>query len=367
MALIFRNGHVYYYESFRRSGRVVTRYVASGERALIIAELNKQWRHELRRLRETTRSEKNARRERARQDRACWGERRARLNAVEQVLRDFCRSVEQAFGLAMLISGHYLHHREWRVRRTIKMREQIKEVSDALAKLFGPASKGDKKALKRYREFLATAEETLPAEIWKRYLDNLCVSFGGDPARTAFDAMLGFHCGTDLIQREMVERRLAALRAELAGENPSPLERLLVERVVACWLDVWVIDKAYYDFMNEQNRMIATGDHYQRARDRSHRRLLMATKALKTIREQVLPNLPRSVAQVSGGNRQKLVSIDGDTLALAVNSRDQARTIFQSEPDTSGRRINARRRKRGNSPRAIKVRMRDRCVSGLAS
>jgi hypothetical protein len=39
----------------------------------------------------------------------------------------------------------------------------------------------------------------------------------------------------DLLTMEIVSRQLAAMREELSGPAPSPLERLLVERVVATW------------------------------------------------------------------------------------------------------------------------------------
>jgi hypothetical protein len=38
--------------------------------------------------------------------------------------------------------------------------------------------------------------------------------------------------------KETLCRNLELLRAALAGPNPTPIERLLVQRVVACWLQV---------------------------------------------------------------------------------------------------------------------------------
>jgi hypothetical protein len=45
-------------------------------------------------------------------------------------------------------------------------------------------------------------------------------------------------CGDDLGVREAIYAKLDSLPAELLGANPTPVERLLAERVVACWLQV---------------------------------------------------------------------------------------------------------------------------------
>ena len=42
--------------------------------------------------------------------------------------------------------------------------------------------------------------------------------------------------------REALPSKLELLRDELTGKNPTPIERLLVERVLACWLQVQVAD-----------------------------------------------------------------------------------------------------------------------------
>ena len=44
---------------------------------------------------------------------------------------------------------------------------------------------------------------------------------------------------TNLAIKEATPRKMAALRAELEGPDPGPIERLLVERVVFCWLILW--------------------------------------------------------------------------------------------------------------------------------
>ncbi len=41
---------------------------------------------------------------------------------------------------------------------------------------------------------------------------------------------------------ESLQRKLENLKAQLGGSNPIPLERLVIERVVSCWLQLQHID-----------------------------------------------------------------------------------------------------------------------------
>lgn len=63
-------------------------------------------------------------------------------------------------------------------------------------------------------------------------------SFGGDLAEQvilSFTKSLG---GKNVAFRGDMRRKLELLRAELLGDKPTSIERVLVERVVACWLQV---------------------------------------------------------------------------------------------------------------------------------
>jgi hypothetical protein len=60
----------------------------------------------------------------------------------------------------------------------------------------------------------------------------------GDLSWQAEQGLVGLASGPSLLARESIGRRLAELKAELAGPSPSPLEKLLVERIALCWLAV---------------------------------------------------------------------------------------------------------------------------------
>src|SRR3954453_24006630 len=68
---------------------------------------------------------------------------------------------------------------------------------------------------------------------------------GGDLAHEAAQAFVRAITGNNLVQREALCRKMDELRSELGGANPEPLERLLVERVVLCWLHAHHADFQY--------------------------------------------------------------------------------------------------------------------------
>jgi hypothetical protein len=87
-----------------------------------------------------------------------------------------------------------------------------------LRELVGRAQQGDVTVLPRLKEFLDAHPQ-----VWQEL---------GDLALHAREALIRLVAGDNLLVGECVRRDLAALEAELAGPSPSPLERILVQRVV---------------------------------------------------------------------------------------------------------------------------------------
>jgi hypothetical protein len=112
------------------------------------------------------------------------------------------------------------------------------------------------------------------------------IDLGGNLAKTAEEILVNGITGGQLVFDELHAAKLAELRAELAGPQPSRLERLLVERVVACWLQVYHADAIA---AQEENPTLAKGDYNQRRQDRAHWRFLSAVKTLATVRRLALP------------------------------------------------------------------------------
>ena len=64
-------------------------------------------------------------------------------------------------------------------------------------------------------------------------------------AKTARESLVRMLSGDNLLVQEAHARKCAALTKELAGPQPSPLEQLLVERIVICWLQLYYAETLY--------------------------------------------------------------------------------------------------------------------------
>jgi len=116
----------------------------------------------------------------------------------------------------------------------------------------------------------------------------------GDLAVEAQRTLVYALSGKDLVLRECAWKKLRLLREELAGPDPTPVERLLVERVVACWLQVY-----YFEAMmaNNLGASMDWSDFHQRRVDHAHKRYLSALRTLAQVRKLALPVLQVNIAR----------------------------------------------------------------------
>ena len=104
-----------------------------------------------------------------------------------------------------------------------------------------------------------------------------------DLARNVERSIIEKMSGDDVFLQEAIPRNLKAMKREIAGENPSPLERLLVERITVCWLELQYFQAIYTQ--NLGSFSLAQSDSHQRRIDKAHRRYLSSIKALAQIRK----------------------------------------------------------------------------------
>jgi hypothetical protein len=160
------------------------------------------------------------------------------------------------------------------------------EIQERLKKLVRRAEQGDESVLPELRVAL-----DVNGWAWREY---------GHAGSHALVAWLRLVCGNNLMFRESIERRMEEMRATLAGKDPSPLEQLLVARIVACWLQVHYADGSY--------AQLKGGDPAQhtlmmRRQNAAQQRYLQAIKALATVRKLLRPSpspvdlLRRTVAE----------------------------------------------------------------------
>jgi hypothetical protein len=157
----------------------------------------------------------------------------------------------------------------------------LSKALDNLQKLAERAEKGDSTAMPALREMM----QKVPAVV-----DLL----GGNLAQQAEASFVRAAAGENLAFKEALTRKLQHLRDELAGPNPTPLERLLVERVVACWLQVQDADVRC---AQAKEPSIRWAEYLQRRMTHAHKRYLSAVKALAVVRKLAVPVLQVNIAR----------------------------------------------------------------------
>jgi hypothetical protein len=145
---------------------------------------------------------------------------------------------------------------------------ELIEDKKKLMALIDRAQDGDKDALPLLRQVLDEAPRVA------RIIDL---------ARNVERSLIKNMSGDDMFTQEAIPRNLKAMRKEIAGENPSPLERLLAERITVCWLELQYFQTIYAQHLADLS--ITQSDYHQRRIDKAHRRYISSIKALAQIRK----------------------------------------------------------------------------------
>jgi hypothetical protein len=173
---------------------------------------------------------------------------------------------------------------------------KLKDLSDR-------AEDGDGEARRELRRFVASASPKIVAE---------ASSF----ARRGERLLAGTIAGGEPLMEEALIARLQMMRREIAGLDPTPLERLLAERVVAYWLLVKMLEEsisANLDRENKENRFsFSLLKLVIKWQDSVHKRHLSAIKTLAQVRR-----LQRgSSLQINVGTQQVNISGDPDPYSV---------------------------------------------------
>ena len=162
---------------------------------------------------------------------------------------------------------------------------------------------------------------------------------------------------------EALDRKVEAMKNELGGPSPSPLERLLIERVAACWLQL-----NYADAVAAQARDVSLkqAELALRRQAKAHKCYLTAIGALATVR-RLLPAVagpPGSacsapvacVAEDGPGTRLECRPLDperrpgGAEQHGQVGARSVPLALFDSSPAASEHERSTRLRERRSRP-----------------
>jgi hypothetical protein len=153
----------------------------------------------------------------------------------------------------------------------------VKERLDELRDLSKKAEDGDKEARKELKRKL---RESSPAVIAR----------ASDVGRKAQHLLIQTAAGGDPLIELALSGRLDMMREEIAGENPTPLEALLTERVVACWMLVTLFDalmagQLWKETPSEKRVNERALRYYLHWQELANRRFLASVQTLARVRK----------------------------------------------------------------------------------
>jgi hypothetical protein len=300
MAWETRKGRTYYYSAEKVGGRTVKRYLGGGQLAAAIAQvdrLDRQHREEEAQIR-------------------C--RERERLDRAAAQVRDLCRLADAAVALALETAGYYRHHRgEWRRKRRglttgseggampvevkngtvneLAVRAALADVPEDArerADLIDRALAGNKKLVVQ----AVACVRKHPGDLPLQYAN-------------AVSSIVERVAGDNPIVREALRQEVQARREELRGEDPTPLEALLVERVLACWMHAADVQRSY-DTRFVNGGSTASLALWEKRLESANRQCLAAAKALAQVRRLQLPMLQVNVAAAGGQQVNQLAPVN---------------------------------------------------------
>ncbi len=137
---------------------------------------------------------------------------------------------------------------------------------DHLDWLLQRARQGDEDVLPELRAWLDRSA------VWRQF---------GDLGRQARDAWLRLIAGNDLVLRESLLKKLSDLQKELISGEATPIERLLVDRILANWLRLHFAELAATQATNGPK----LGEFWDKRQSRAERAYLASLGALTTLRK----------------------------------------------------------------------------------
>ena len=306
-----KGGGTYYTRSRREGGRVVREYVGTGHTARLFAELDALDR----RRGETER-----------------GERRQAQQANEEGLRQtrwYIRAIENVLHAELTAAGYHQHDQgQWRKKRPRKKRENndmATEMQQAAQAEMGRRWEARAAVSRSPVRVEAIQSAAVPATRKERE-KVLQAAMGGDKAVEAqalacirafpLETVIGWanpmHPCLKMITLQEDTPRARVFRArveqeyvrdlkQVAGENPTPLETLLAERITFLRFQLTHWERSY-ECALEKGMSVHHSEHHLKRIERLHKQYVRAIESLAKVRRLQLPSV--IVGQINVGDKQ---------------------------------------------------------------
>jgi hypothetical protein len=294
MAWVTKGSRAYEIRSIRRGHNVTSTYIGGG----IPAEAAEFFRW----LDASRRAEREA-------ERAEWEAERDQFREVERQTIEADDEYEAVAEAALLAAGYHRPSRgRWRKRRSMATQIDVtepdqplvtgQEMNDLLDRI--DAAEGDeKKKLQNHvhqgiqlllKHAKAGVEAAVPA--LRVVLARRPNQFGKmEIARFAAKALASSAAHGDAFLTDVLVGEIKRTAADVAGPNPTPLERLLAERVSLAWFDANQSDCKFFEVTGGDGCSFEKADYYSKQRSRATGRFLAAARSLATVRRLALPTL----------------------------------------------------------------------------
>lgn len=128
----------------------------------------------------------------------------------------------------------------------------------------------------------------------------------GDIANQAQYLLVTKYTVQPVVQQSIIAG-LEAIRRKLGWDQAPMLERLLIDQILTCWLNVYDVQARYTLAHSQNNLSLALGEYWEKRLSAAQRRYLRACEALARVRRLALPAL-----QVNIGDKQ--VNVAGGAL-----------------------------------------------------
>ncbi len=214
MAWETRGNQRYYYTAEKVNGQAVKTYVGKGETARIIAQAEDNLNQTDKMLREHRRAEQAAQNE---------------INAFGQSVS---RTAQTVAAEALTAAGYHRHDRgAWRKRRIT-----TEIVVSENCENYIPANEAERRrvVVDGLIETASKPQKARALACVEKYPGQIELGTG----KSIMHILGLFSVGSRPVEAAIREHEVRKKRLELEGPNPTPLEKMLVESVITCWLTV---------------------------------------------------------------------------------------------------------------------------------